>query len=129
MRVGTSPSFRDRHPSVYLLTQLVICTGANSADLSLIHLPTLLEQGSLPSEVPFNTNAEADETVYLCYSSGTTGKPKGVEVGSQSSLVVAISMYYYITYFLHIELSFLMMSFFFYFTVVFFYMSCRSFVA
>jgi acyl-CoA synthetase (AMP-forming)/AMP-acid ligase II len=53
--------------------------GANPADSSLIHLPALLAQGSLPSEVPFNTKTEAGETVYLCYSSGTTGKPKGVE--------------------------------------------------
>ena len=48
--------------------------------LSLIQLPSLLNQGTLRQEVPFNTKKEADETVYMCYSSGTTGKPKGVEV-------------------------------------------------
>lgn len=57
-----------------------ICTGENPGDSNLVRLPALLAQGSLPSEVLFGTKKEADETVYLCYSSGTTGKPKGVEV-------------------------------------------------
>ncbi|RXW21478.1 hypothetical protein EST38_g4374 [Candolleomyces aberdarensis] len=38
----------------------------------------LLGFGRLESEERFD-GAEADETVYICYSSGTTGKPKGVE--------------------------------------------------
>ncbi|KIM81366.1 hypothetical protein PILCRDRAFT_821453 [Piloderma croceum F 1598] len=53
--------------------------GANPSDLGLIQLPSLLNQGTLRQEVLFNTKKEADESVYLCYSSGTTGKPKGVE--------------------------------------------------
>jgi hypothetical protein len=54
--------------------------GTNPSHLSLIQLPSLLNQGTLRQEVLFNTKKEADETVYMCYSSGTTGKPKGVEV-------------------------------------------------
>lgn len=41
---------------------------------------SLTSHGSLTHEVHFDTPREADETAYLCYSSGTTGKPKGVEV-------------------------------------------------
>jgi len=39
----------------------------------------LFGRGALPAEEGFD-NELADETLYLCYSSGTTGKPKGVEV-------------------------------------------------
>ncbi|KZP08595.1 acetyl-CoA synthetase-like protein [Athelia psychrophila] len=41
-------------------------------------LPALLNHGTLPSEVKFEGKA-TDETVFMCYSSGTTGLPKGVE--------------------------------------------------
>lgn len=38
----------------------------------------LLQQGALAVEEKFDGES-ADETAYICYSSGTTGRPKGVE--------------------------------------------------
>jgi len=46
---------------------------------NLTKVPELLTLGSLAREEKFDGQL-ANETVYLCYSSGTTGKPKGVEV-------------------------------------------------
>ncbi len=45
----------------------------------LLELADLLGRGALPQEEKF-TGFQVDETQLLCYSSGTTGKPKGVEV-------------------------------------------------
>ncbi|KAF9243124.1 AMP binding protein [Melanogaster broomeanus] len=45
---------------------------------TLTRLESLLGRGELPSEVCFDAD-RSNETLYLCYSSGTTGKPKGVE--------------------------------------------------
>jgi acyl-coenzyme A synthetase/AMP-(fatty) acid ligase len=42
-------------------------------------LSDLLGHGALAEEEKFDGQL-SNETVYLCYSSGTTGKPKGVEV-------------------------------------------------
>lgn len=42
-------------------------------------LTDFLGHGALAHEEKFDGDL-ANETVYLCYSSGTTGKPKGVEV-------------------------------------------------
>jgi long-subunit acyl-CoA synthetase (AMP-forming) len=42
-------------------------------------LADYLGHGALAHEEKFDGDL-ANETVYLCYSSGTTGKPKGVEV-------------------------------------------------
>jgi 4-coumarate--CoA ligase len=44
----------------------------------LLELGDLLGHGALPEEEKFS-GSQADETLLLCYSSGTTGKPKGVE--------------------------------------------------
>ncbi|KAF8264657.1 AMP binding protein [Lactarius quietus] len=44
----------------------------------LLELGDLLGHGALPEEEKF-AGPQADETLLLCYSSGTTGKPKGVE--------------------------------------------------
>ncbi|KAL4079292.1 AMP binding protein [Scleroderma citrinum] len=46
--------------------------------LGLTLLQDLLNCGELVSEVSFD-GEQSNETVCLCYSSGTTGKPKGVE--------------------------------------------------
>ncbi|KAI0079315.1 AMP binding protein [Panus rudis PR-1116 ss-1] len=43
-----------------------------------LHLEDLCKVGSWKEEEKF-PGAQADETALLCYSSGTTGKPKGVE--------------------------------------------------
>lgn len=47
----------------------------------------LIGKGSLTEEEKFPGKL-ANETAYLCYSSGTTGKPKGVEVRFDSYCVV-----------------------------------------
>ncbi|TFK50324.1 AMP binding protein [Heliocybe sulcata] len=44
----------------------------------LTWMQELLEHGTLPCEERFEGD-QVHETVYLCYSSGTTGRPKGVE--------------------------------------------------
>ncbi|KAH9006616.1 AMP binding protein [Lactarius hatsudake] len=53
--------------------------GAETArKFGLLELGDLLGHGALPEEEKF-TGRQTDETLLLCYSSGTTGKPKGVE--------------------------------------------------
>ena len=44
-----------------------------------IHMDDLMGKGTLSAAERFD-GPLSNETVYLCYSSGTTGKPKGVEV-------------------------------------------------
>ncbi|KAG2142242.1 AMP binding protein [Suillus bovinus] len=44
----------------------------------LVTISQLLGRGELKEEVSFD-GERSNETVYLCYSSGTTGQPKGVE--------------------------------------------------
>ncbi|KAJ7735767.1 AMP binding protein [Mycena metata] len=56
---------------------------ANPAAAGLVSLVDLLSRGKLDKEETFEGPA-ADETVLLCYSSGTTGKPKGVETTHQN---------------------------------------------
>ncbi|KIK43991.1 hypothetical protein CY34DRAFT_803226 [Suillus luteus UH-Slu-Lm8-n1] len=56
-------------------------TGAKDAsvpDDQLVAINQLLGRGELTEEVSFD-GERSNETVYLCYSSGTTGQPKGVE--------------------------------------------------
>ncbi|TFK44864.1 AMP binding protein [Crucibulum laeve] len=48
------------------------------AAVDLLRLEELIGKGALKEEEKFD-GKQAHETVYLCYSSGTTGKPKGVE--------------------------------------------------
>ncbi|KAG9220628.1 hypothetical protein CCMSSC00406_0003727 [Pleurotus cornucopiae] len=54
-----------------------------TADPGLLTLDELLTLGTLPSEERFD-GADTHETVLLCYSSGTTGKPKGVMTSHQN---------------------------------------------
>ncbi|KAK0483969.1 AMP binding protein [Armillaria novae-zelandiae] len=49
----------------------------------LLHMEDLLAFGSLEEEEKFD-GERAHETALLCYSSGTTGKPKGVETTHQN---------------------------------------------
>ena len=51
----------------------------NATAKGFIHMDDLLGKGSLSVGERFD-GPLSNETVYLCYSSGTTGKPKGVEV-------------------------------------------------
>ncbi|KAF8169832.1 AMP binding protein [Mycena galopus ATCC 62051] len=53
----------------------------------LLTLPDLLTRGKLEREEQFE-GALAHETAYLCYSSGTTGKPKGVETTHQNTTTI-----------------------------------------
>ncbi|KAJ6478797.1 AMP binding protein [Mycena vitilis] len=51
--------------------------------VGLLTLEDLLARRTLQKEESFE-GAAANETVFLCYSSGTTGKPKGVETTHQN---------------------------------------------
>ncbi|KAJ7647638.1 AMP binding protein [Roridomyces roridus] len=53
------------------------------AAAGLLKLEDLLGKGELKEEEKFEGDL-AHETTYLCYSSGTTGKPKGVETTHQN---------------------------------------------
>ncbi|KAG1879731.1 AMP binding protein [Suillus subluteus] len=57
-------------------------TGAKDVSVpglkDLVAITQLLSRGELREEVSFD-GERSNETVYLCYSSGTTGQPKGVE--------------------------------------------------
>ncbi|KAJ7099954.1 AMP binding protein [Mycena belliarum] len=53
----------------------------------LLTLADLLVRGTLDREEMFE-GQDAHETVFLCYSSGTTGKPKGVETTHQNMTTV-----------------------------------------
>lgn len=53
----------------------------------LLQVPDLLTLGALKEEEKFE-GSQANETVYLCYSSGTTGKPKGVETTHKNMVSV-----------------------------------------
>lgn len=53
----------------------------NPASRGLVRIDDVLSLGALKEEENFDGEA-AHETCYICYSSGTTGKPKGVEVRS-----------------------------------------------
>ena len=57
----------------------------------LIHLDDLMGEGSLSAAERFD-GPLSNETVFLCYSSGTTGKPKGVEV-SRFLLINALTWF------------------------------------
>ncbi|KAF7360147.1 AMP binding protein [Mycena venus] len=66
--------------------------GGPAADLrsecsGLVTLPDLLVRGKLEREEQFD-GALAHETAFLCYSSGTTGKPKGVETTHQNMTTI-----------------------------------------
>ena len=62
---------------------VVLDFGGNGAEVArkvgVLGLSDLLGHGALPEEEKFS-GPQAGETLLLCYSSGTTGKPKGVEV-------------------------------------------------
>lgn len=62
----------------------IVIIGYNHEDkgpAGFLQLEELLGKGSIDSEERFD-GADANATALLCYSSGTTGKPKGVEVHS-----------------------------------------------
>ena len=80
--LGLSPS--DAQKRIIVLPNDLSWAGGPSAPTpkaakGLLQLGDLLKLGTMPEEEKFN-NHLSHETVYLCYSSGTTGKPKGVEV-------------------------------------------------
>ncbi|KAJ4471616.1 AMP binding protein [Lentinula aciculospora] len=54
----------------------------------LVTLEDLLKLGKLEQEEQFEGIQAEQETVFLCYSSGTTGKPKGVETTHQNLTTV-----------------------------------------
>lgn len=59
----------------------------NSATRGFVQLDELLTTGTLSQEEMFQGD-EAHQTCYICYSSGTTGKPKGVETTHQNLTTV-----------------------------------------
>ncbi|KAJ7076852.1 AMP binding protein [Mycena belliarum] len=58
-----------------------------SAAAGLLKMEDLLGAGKLDHEESFEGHL-AHETTYLCYSSGTTGKPKGVETTHQNMTTI-----------------------------------------
>lgn len=60
----------------------IIIMGVGDKEMTakgLIHMDDLMGKGNLTTAERFD-GPLSSETVFLCYSSGTTGKPKGVEV-------------------------------------------------
>lgn len=55
-----------------------------------MQMTQLLGKGQLVQEERFDGDL-SNETVLLCYSSGTTGKPKGVEVGLSSASFTSVA--------------------------------------
>ncbi|KAJ7449083.1 AMP binding protein [Mycena galericulata] len=79
--LGVARAEGDRR--IIVLTQDLTWAGGPAAKQSsdaagLVTMEELLKGGRLPQEEKFD-GALSAETAYLCYSSGTTGKPKGVE--------------------------------------------------
>lgn len=62
--------------------RIIVIDWASTANIpkGVVKLTELMDKGIMEQEEPFDGEL-ADETLLLCYSSGTTGKPKGVEVG------------------------------------------------
>ena len=58
---------------------VIMGVGDKETAKGFIHMDDLLGKGSLSAAERFD-GPLSNDTVYLCYSSGTTGKPKGVEV-------------------------------------------------
>ncbi|KIN97592.1 hypothetical protein M404DRAFT_160109 [Pisolithus tinctorius Marx 270] len=77
----TSIGCSDMHSRVIVATSGWL-TGVPDTKISgssgFVRLENLLGRGQLSCEVNFD-GERSEETVYLCYSSGTTGKPKGVQ--------------------------------------------------
>ncbi|KAH9073096.1 AMP binding protein [Lactarius deliciosus] len=66
--------------------------GAETArKFGLLELGDLLGHGALPEEEKF-TGRQTDETLLLCYSSGTTGKPKGTTHRNLTSVLPMTSV-------------------------------------
>ncbi|KAI0058399.1 AMP binding protein [Artomyces pyxidatus] len=63
-------------------------TGDVARKEGLLALESLLGTGALESEEKFTAEQAANETLLLCYSSGTTGKPKGVETTHRNLISV-----------------------------------------
>lgn len=77
--IGCSES--DIRSRVVLLTSHWLTRVPDLISTELVHFTTLdafMGRGELPNEVNFD-GERSNETLFLCYSSGTTGNPKGVE--------------------------------------------------
>ncbi|KAF9073171.1 AMP binding protein [Rhodocollybia butyracea] len=62
----------------------------NEASESLLRLDDMLGIGSISEEEKLN----GSETAFMCYSSGTTGKPKGVETTHQNAVAILDMSFY-----------------------------------
>ncbi|KAF8653316.1 hypothetical protein AX16_004016 [Volvariella volvacea WC 439] len=83
-----SQSQRDADAKIIVLSNSLAWAGGPSAPRNpeakgLLHLEDFLGKGKLHEEEKFEGDL-AKSTTYLCYSSGTTGKPKGVETTHQN---------------------------------------------
>ncbi|TFK58423.1 acetyl-CoA synthetase-like protein, partial [Pluteus cervinus] len=81
MFLGFGLGEQEAHSRIIVLGESLAWAGGPNAPRqapNLLYSEDLLGKGKLESEVRFD-GERAHETLYLCYSSGTTGKPKGVE--------------------------------------------------
>lgn len=62
---------------------------ADSKTEGFLKLEDLLAMGTLAEEAKFTGN-QVHETIYICYSSGTTGKAKGVEVSLYGNRLIYV---------------------------------------
>lgn len=80
----------DIRSRIVLVTSHWLTGVPDPVSTAFVPLDAFFGRGVLPNEVGFD-GERSNETLYLCYSSGTTGKPKGVET-THANLVALIEM-------------------------------------
>ncbi|MDR3514227.1 MAG: amino acid adenylation domain-containing protein [Azospirillaceae bacterium] len=74
------PEDRARRICVNAEAKCLISHAALETRARAIHPAILLTDEVVPSDRPFTSRAEPEQTAYIIYTSGSTGQPKGVEI-------------------------------------------------